>query len=304
MWKTARSANIHVRSSPGPSKVPSYFLIVIEVVWTFMKFKICLYFWVVFGPWRGSVASYTTDERAKNGQKERWRLNVEDFKHQIKSSSEKFRRLHSMLPGMTSSCREFLAAPFLLYICRKEIVKPMTVMAITFSFLPFKTMEIWNSTIEQRNWTCLAASPSLQRSCVEGKGGLYAFRHATAEADGYHPWLSLFGGYVSALYICDLLADTLTNSAQPGQAACPWWASTLPQLGRIDVRQMPQNFISSHQQTIQTIQNTHLVANSLYVNALRRKPDDLTVLTVFFKYHIYGELGVNSHPPNQPHPWT
>ena len=66
----------------------------IEVVWTFMKFKIYLYFWGVFGPWRGSVASYTTDERAKNGQKERWRLNVEELKLQIKSSSEKFRRLH------------------------------------------------------------------------------------------------------------------------------------------------------------------------------------------------------------------
>ena len=64
-----------------------------EVVWTFMKFKICLYFWGVFGPWRGSVASYTTDERAKNGQKERWRLNLEEIKLQIKSSSEKFRRL-------------------------------------------------------------------------------------------------------------------------------------------------------------------------------------------------------------------
>ena len=42
----------------------------IEVVWTFMKFKICLNFWGVFGPWRRSVASYTTDERSKNGQKE------------------------------------------------------------------------------------------------------------------------------------------------------------------------------------------------------------------------------------------
>ena len=58
-----------------------------------MKFKICLYFWGVFGPWRGSVASYTTDERAKNGQKERWRLNLEEIKLQIKSSSEKYRRL-------------------------------------------------------------------------------------------------------------------------------------------------------------------------------------------------------------------
>ena len=51
-----------------------------EVVWTFLKFKICLYFWGVFGPWRGSVASYTTDERSKNGQKERWRLNLEELK--------------------------------------------------------------------------------------------------------------------------------------------------------------------------------------------------------------------------------
>ena len=40
-----------------------------------MKFKICLYFWGVSGPWRGNVASYTTDERAENDQKERWRLN-------------------------------------------------------------------------------------------------------------------------------------------------------------------------------------------------------------------------------------
>ena len=65
----------------------------IEVVWTFMKFKICLNFWGVFGPWRRSVASYTTDERSKNGQKERWRLNLEEINLQIKSSSEKFRRL-------------------------------------------------------------------------------------------------------------------------------------------------------------------------------------------------------------------
>ena len=67
-----------------------------EVVWTFMKFKICLYFWGVFGPWRGSVASYMTDERAKNGQKERWRLNLEELKLQIESSSEKFRRLRCL----------------------------------------------------------------------------------------------------------------------------------------------------------------------------------------------------------------
>ena len=62
-----------------------------------MKFKICLYFWVVFGPWRGSVASYTTDERLKNGQKERWRLNLEEIKRQIESSSEKFRRLQYVI---------------------------------------------------------------------------------------------------------------------------------------------------------------------------------------------------------------
>ena len=67
-----------------------------EVVWTFMKFKICLNFWGVFGPWRRSVASYTTDERLKNGQKERWRLNLEEINLQIKSSSEKFRRLHCL----------------------------------------------------------------------------------------------------------------------------------------------------------------------------------------------------------------
>ena len=68
----------------------------IEVVWTFMTFKIYLYFWGVFGSWRGSVASYTTDERAENGQKERWRLNLEELKLQINSSSEKVRRLHCL----------------------------------------------------------------------------------------------------------------------------------------------------------------------------------------------------------------
>ena len=41
--------------------------------------------------------SYTTDERSKNGQKERRRLNIEVLKQQIKSSSEKFRWLHCML---------------------------------------------------------------------------------------------------------------------------------------------------------------------------------------------------------------
>ena len=60
-----------------------------------MKFKICLCFWGVFEPWRGSAASYTTDERAGNGQKERWRLNLEELKLQFKSSSEKFRRLQN-----------------------------------------------------------------------------------------------------------------------------------------------------------------------------------------------------------------
>ena len=64
-----------------------------EVILSFMKFKICLYFLSVFWHWRGSVASYTTDERSKSGQKERWRLNLEEIKVQIKSSSEKFRRL-------------------------------------------------------------------------------------------------------------------------------------------------------------------------------------------------------------------
>ena len=75
----------------------------IEVVWTFMKFKICLYFWVVFGPWRSSVASYTTDERAKNGQKERWRWNLEELMLLTKSSLEKFRRLHFINPFLRVS---------------------------------------------------------------------------------------------------------------------------------------------------------------------------------------------------------
>ena len=61
-----------------------------------MKFKIYLNFWGFLGPWRRSVASYTTDERSKNDQKEKWRLNLEEIDLQIKSSSEKFRRLQSV----------------------------------------------------------------------------------------------------------------------------------------------------------------------------------------------------------------
>ena len=67
-------------SLPVRRRGPNGFSALVEVVRTFMKFKICLYFWGVFGPWRGSVASYTSDERAKNGQKERWRWNVEELK--------------------------------------------------------------------------------------------------------------------------------------------------------------------------------------------------------------------------------
>ena len=83
-----------------------------EVVWPFMKFKICLNFWGVFGPWRRSIASYTTDERLKNGQEERWRLNLEEINLQIKSSSEKFRRLLNLFPILkTYEAAMFLPHP-------------------------------------------------------------------------------------------------------------------------------------------------------------------------------------------------
>ena len=39
-----------------------------------MKFKICLYFWGVSGPWRGNVASYTTDERSKRRPKRKVKI--------------------------------------------------------------------------------------------------------------------------------------------------------------------------------------------------------------------------------------
>ena len=37
-------------------------------------------------------------------------------------------------------------------------------------------------------------------------------------------------------------------------------------------------------QTIQTIENSHLVANCLYIKALQQKPDNLTISTVFFVF--------------------
>ena len=67
-----------------------------EVVWTFMKFEICLCFWGVFDPWRGSVASYTTDEREKL-PKRKVKTEFRRDKTQIESSSEMIRRLHSYL---------------------------------------------------------------------------------------------------------------------------------------------------------------------------------------------------------------
>ena len=100
---------------------PNGFSALVEVVWTFMKFKICLYFWGVFGPWRGSVASYTTDERAKNGQKERWRLNLEELKLKIKSSSEKFRRLHCCRTKPT--CKFQIIKPYLPYCQERTVTK-------------------------------------------------------------------------------------------------------------------------------------------------------------------------------------
>ena len=74
-----------------------------EVVWTFMRFKICLYFWGVFGPWRGSVASHTTDESSDDfyipihhlpicsvhsafSQTEWWRSRIGRMDHTTKSS--------------------------------------------------------------------------------------------------------------------------------------------------------------------------------------------------------------------------
>ena len=40
-------------------------------------------------------------------------------------------------------------------------------------------------------------------------------------------------------------------------------------------------------QTIQTIENNHLVANCLYIKALQQKPDNLTILTFFLKLLIH-----------------
>ena len=45
---------------------------------------------------------------------------------------------------------------------------------------------------------------------------------------------------------------------------------------------------SSHLQTIQTIENNHLVANSQYINALQQKPDDLTVYEEFSEFPFWG----------------
>ena len=91
-----------------------------EVVWTFMKFKIILNFWGVFGPWRRSIASYTTDERLKNGQEERWRLNLEEINLQIKSSSEKFRRLY--LDAMQHSMVDASEVKLLLFTALTDMI--------------------------------------------------------------------------------------------------------------------------------------------------------------------------------------
>ena len=77
-------------------------------------------FWGVFGPWRRREASYTTDERSKNGQEERWRLNLEEINLQIKSSSEKFRRLY--LDAMQHSMVDASEVKLLLFTALTDMI--------------------------------------------------------------------------------------------------------------------------------------------------------------------------------------
>ena len=108
-----------------------------------------------------------------------------------------------------------------------------------------------------------------------------------------------------------MILSESTKSAQLGQRACPCWATCLPHLGTLLaplgqkmhqtaaqlVNVVTSTFLfsgfcqhmqflpsdtSSHLQTIQTIENNHQVANHLYIKALQQKPDNLTILIVFF----------------------
>ena len=113
-----------------------------------------------------------------------------------------------------------------------------------------------------------------------------------------------------------MILSESTKSAQLGQRACPCWATCLPHLGTLlaplgqKMRQAAAQLVnvvisiflfsgfcqhmqflpsdtSSHQQTIQTIENNHQVANHLYIKALQQKPDNLTILIVFLVTNLY-----------------
>ena len=76
---------------------------------------------------------------------------------------------------------------------------------------------------------------------------LYALAEFRKQEYGYYN-INLLGICLTAI-----MPIRGKQRAHDGQAPCPSWASSVPLMGIIAVRQMPQNFISSHQQTIQTI---------------------------------------------------
>ena len=85
--------------------------------------------------------------------------------------------------------------------------------------------------------------------------------------------------------------------APVGQAACPSWAELMSD--RCPKTSFP--LISKPSRQFKTTIWSRTVCTSM------RYGENLIIWQFwlfFWKYHIYGELGVNSHPPNQPHPWT
>ena len=120
---------------------------------------------------------------------------------------------------------------------------------------------------------------------------LYALAEFREQEYGYYD-INLLG-----ICLTTIMPIRGKQRAHDGQAPCPSWAELMSD--RCPKTSFP--LISKPSRQFKTTIWSRTVCTSM------RYGENLIIWQFwlfFWKYHIYGELGVNSHPPNQPHPWT
>ena len=92
---------------------------------------------------------------------------------------------------------------------------------------------------------------------------------------------------------------------------CPAGASSVPMMGK-HLAPVGQNWCQTDAPKLHFLSSANHPDNSKHPSGREQSVRQCVTAKIwrsdsfdcFLKYHIYGELGVNSHPPNQPHPWT